>query len=152
MIQVKIGTVEWKACPDGVVEPGYVLFTDVYLYRAGSSTKSAMIWDAALVNIRAMTQAELDAAIVAEQAARDAAQPDLAALRDQGAALLNQLNNLLSSPAASNTLPTLSSQPTLAQVNAMVNQINAITTGVVMLAQDMQSVIRGIRIYAISQL
>jgi hypothetical protein len=60
MIQVRIGSTEWRACPSGVPDSGFVLFTGEFLYAADGLTPH-MVWDAGLGNIRAMTQAEIDA-------------------------------------------------------------------------------------------
>lgn len=51
MIQIKIGTTSWKACPTGIADAGYVTFNGTFVYEADGITP-AMIWDSGLQNVR----------------------------------------------------------------------------------------------------
>jgi hypothetical protein len=58
MIQVKIGTTQWKACPDGIAEPGYVTYDGEFVYAENGKTP-LMVWDTD--NVRHMTSVEIAA-------------------------------------------------------------------------------------------
>lgn len=64
MIQVKIGTIAWEACPDNIAKPGYVLFGGTFVYDTDGFT-ALMLWDATLDagvgNVRAMSAGEITA-------------------------------------------------------------------------------------------
>jgi UDP-glucose 6-dehydrogenase len=87
MIQVKTGTTQWEAY-NGTLKSGFVLFSGTFTYAADGFTP-LMVWDAAAGNVRAMTSAEIAALPAQQQAARDAAEPDLSAMRDSATAAFN---------------------------------------------------------------
>lgn len=59
MIQIKVGTTEWRSCPDGKVDEGYVLFKGEFLYEDNHFTP-AMVWDDALENVRPKNDKDRD--------------------------------------------------------------------------------------------
>lgn len=57
MIQVRIGTIEYKSCPSGLPDSGFVTFDGLYEVDTDGFT-SLMIWDNQLQNIRSFTPNE----------------------------------------------------------------------------------------------
>lgn len=119
MIQVKVGSIEWQSCPNRVPLPGYVLFSGEFLYEADNLTE-AMIWDAALNNVRPMTQAEKDARAAQRIIDEAAAKPNRTTLRQQAAAAL-----------ADNTTYLALSNPTNAQSQAQVRRLTQECTALI---------------------
>jgi hypothetical protein len=111
MIQVKIGTTSWKSCPDGVADPGYVTYDGEFIYDE-TGKRALMVWDTN--NVRPMTQAEIDALPAQRKAVRDAAEPDLATIRDLADAAITDITAYLQ----------IADSATNAQVRAEVKAID----------------------------
>jgi hypothetical protein len=90
----KIGTIEVMWNDNKAIPVGYVLVGDILPKNP--------VWDAILNNIRSMTAAEIAALPAQKQAARDSAEPDLVALRDQAIQAIADINTFLAILAPTN--------------------------------------------------
>lgn len=134
MIQIKIGTTQWQACPSGVPMSGHVLYQGDW-QRAEDGITDAMVWDATIANpndgalgyVRPMTAAEIAAIPAQKQAERDARDPELAALRDAAVGALAVNNAHLGNANPNNA-------QLVAHVRALTQQQNAMLKCVARLA------------------